>query len=188
MPKQTNAIDREINWMGPYYGRWDQVDGGTSVVATLGPAAGRPVNYGKKPGVRQCPAVNWLNQQGYLGKRWVKGHLLNDNLGGPGLTMNLTPMSHTANLQFEKAFESKVKRALDASYSHGLAHPNDPNWYGVNVRVKVKLDLTSSVGQRVRATACYIRKKKASGSRKAVDKPNWAPKLPATTVVVDCSA
>ena len=49
----------------------------------LGPAAGQAVNYGSVPGVKSCTAVNWLNANAYNGSLWIKGHLLNVNLGGP---------------------------------------------------------------------------------------------------------
>jgi DNA/RNA non-specific endonuclease len=40
----------------------------------------------------------------------VQGHLLNQNLGGPGSTMsNLTPITQSTNRQHEKKAESEVK-------------------------------------------------------------------------------
>jgi hypothetical protein len=49
------------------------------------------------------------------GKRasiWVRGHLLNDNLHGPGLAWNLVPITKTMNSRMEKEVEAPAKHAL----------------------------------------------------------------------------
>jgi phage-related protein len=49
------------------------------------------------------------------GSYYILGHLLNNNLGGPGTTWaNLTPLSRSGNSQHEVQVESKVKTAVDA--------------------------------------------------------------------------
>lgn len=42
-------------------------------------------------------------------KRYIRGHLLNDNVGGPGTAVNLFPITHNANMKHESEVESKVK-------------------------------------------------------------------------------
>ena len=44
---------------------------------------------------------------------YVKGHLLNEKLGGPGSWVNLTPLSISGNTQHERRAESIVKRTVD---------------------------------------------------------------------------
>ena len=44
---------------------------------------------------------------------YIKGHLLNQQLGGPGSWSNLTPLSRSGNAQHETQAESLVKRTVD---------------------------------------------------------------------------
>ncbi|NEO93282.1 MAG: hypothetical protein F6K56_24900, partial [Moorea sp. SIO3G5] len=44
---------------------------------------------------------------------YIKGHLLNEKLGGPGDWTNLTPLSRSGNAQHELQAESIVKRTVD---------------------------------------------------------------------------
>ena len=44
---------------------------------------------------------------------YIKGHLLNQNLGGPGDWDNLTPLSRSGNAQHETQVESTIKRSVD---------------------------------------------------------------------------
>ncbi len=48
------------------------------------------------------------------GSYYIRGHLLNDNLGGPGVWKNMTPLSREGNSAHEKSVESKVKNAVNA--------------------------------------------------------------------------
>jgi phage-related protein len=47
------------------------------------------------------------------GSYYIRGHLINDNLGGPGKWNNMTALSRTANHEHEGKVESKVKAAFD---------------------------------------------------------------------------
>jgi hypothetical protein len=50
------------------------------------------------------------------GSYYVKGHLLNDNLGGPGTVWtNLTPINRQANKDHQLMFEDKVKTVVNGS-------------------------------------------------------------------------
>ena len=42
---------------------------------------------------------------------WVRGHLLNHNLGGPGEQRNLTPITKTANSEHHNNVEKVLKQA-----------------------------------------------------------------------------
>ena len=46
------------------------------------------------------------------GSYYIRGHLINDNLGGPGKWNNMTALSRTANHEHEEKVESKVKAAF----------------------------------------------------------------------------
>ena len=41
--------------------------------------------------------------------KYIKGHLLNDNVGGPGEAYNLFPITAAANKEHERSIESSVK-------------------------------------------------------------------------------
>lgn len=45
---------------------------------------------------------------------YMRGHLLNHNLGGPGSWNNLTPLSREGNHQHESQVESVVKAAVNS--------------------------------------------------------------------------
>ncbi|MBV5311936.1 MAG: DUF4157 domain-containing protein [Prolixibacteraceae bacterium] len=47
------------------------------------------------------------------GSYYIRGHLINDNLGGPGKWNNMTALSRTANHEHEEKVESKVKASFN---------------------------------------------------------------------------
>ncbi|AIJ22386.1 RHS repeat-associated core domain-containing protein [Amycolatopsis methanolica] len=53
--------------------------------------------------------VNGYNPNG--DNRWIRGHLQNDNLGGPGISSNMTPLTSTANKNMSGTFEGPLKNA-----------------------------------------------------------------------------
>lgn len=178
---EVGALDKQKFWSGPKYGASTTVAGGTSVEVDLGSAASQLVNYGSKPDSDACTAVHWLNAQEYDEKQWVKGHLLNDNLGGEGISENLTPLTHTANANYEGQFESKVKNYLQQCYSHANHAPNDTHWYGARLTIKTEgmkwptsmIKRVQAVKKKITTKAKYIKKKKDSNEIKKIGKPSW---------------
>lgn len=164
-----NAVGREDTWTGPTYGPSTATAGGTSVRVDLGPAAGQPTNYGSKPATGACTAVNALNGAAFGNYAWIKGHLLNDNLGGPGISSNLTPMTHNANMDYKNAVESKVKNAITLCYSNGQGKGD--HWYGVHFEADTMgtqwagnaLPAAAGVAQNVNSFCSYIKKPRAGG-------------------------
>ncbi|MBN1301247.1 MAG: DUF4157 domain-containing protein [Melioribacteraceae bacterium] len=70
---------------------------------------------GSSPSVANTEDYDNINirRQG-SGSYYIKGHLLNDNLGGPGTTWNnLTPLSQQANSDHKTEFENPVKLAIN---------------------------------------------------------------------------
>lgn len=49
-------------------------------------------------------------------KGWIRGHLLNDNLGGSALKFNLYPITGSANKEHHARVESHVKNLVEAGY------------------------------------------------------------------------
>ena len=85
-----------------------------------------PHNMGSEPSVGNTPEYNDINmrRQG-SGAYYVKGHLLNDNLGGPGTTWsNLTPLTVQANADHKTDFENEVKRAVNGTEARLSSSPD----------------------------------------------------------------
>ncbi|MEU7644585.1 hypothetical protein [Streptomyces huasconensis] len=71
---------------------------------------------GSRPGAAECTLVDELNQRD--GDGWIKGHLWNDNLGGHGVSINLTPMMNSTNPNLNRRFEEPLKAMLLACTRH----------------------------------------------------------------------
>jgi hypothetical protein len=57
----------------------------------------------------------WKNLAPLVQRRnYVQGHLLNENLGGPGRRFNLTPINKKANANHHAKIEAKVKEMVEA--------------------------------------------------------------------------
>lgn len=85
----------------------DQV--GIGMTATLGPdhlQGGPPKSSAQKNLMGRLPTTPTLPAN----QKYIKGHLLNDNIGGPGDAKNLFPITAKANREHEQSIESKVKR------------------------------------------------------------------------------
>lgn len=73
-------------------------------------------NHGSPPPRSSSGSVEWqfLVQRRNMENRsfYVQGHLLNEELGGPGESKNLTPITQSANSEHLHAIEKKVKAAV----------------------------------------------------------------------------
>ena len=131
--------------LGALYGLASKSAGGSSAEVTVGPAGGDPANYGSGPQSGECTAVEKLNENATYSTvdKWIKGHLLNDNLGGPGISKNLTPMTSQANKAHSGSFEGPVKRGIvrcrqlgNPTTSPIRSKPAFAYWYGVAYDVR----------------------------------------------------
>jgi hypothetical protein len=86
------------------------------------------------PHLRSFEVINQRRNQG--GSYYVKGHLLNNNIGGTGKVWeNLTPLTREANSAHERIAEARVKNAVDAGNvvyyavqaEYGRSAPKSPN-------------------------------------------------------------
>jgi hypothetical protein len=71
----------------------------------------------------QLDDVHGYNPDG--SNRWIRGHLQNDNLGGPGISENMTPLTSTANKNMSGSFEGPLKRANDRLDQLKSREPSD---------------------------------------------------------------
>ena len=77
-------------------------------------ASASPLSSNFKPGTPPSdkPPI-WTKLGSLIGTRnYKRGHLLNENLGGPGTRSNLTPITTKANADHLAQIESKVKTAV----------------------------------------------------------------------------
>lgn len=112
-------------------------EGGERMTVVIGPAQGQSTMYGSTPEAN-TPATMRTLLDNYPSFGWVAGHLLNDNLGGPGVALNLTPLTTAGNKNHLNAVEAQIKRSIDRAFSRTEFHKDDTHWYGVDYKVVVK--------------------------------------------------
>lgn len=121
----------EVDW-------WTQTIGGEKVgvemeATMLGPdhLQGTPPQSGVQKNImNKLPTDPHLNNE----KKYVRGHLLNDNLGGMGEDYNLFPITASANKAHENVIESKVKQWVN----------EDKQWVYYKVKVTNIVDQLKS--------------------------------------------
>ncbi|MBX9637755.1 MAG: hypothetical protein K2Q45_09435 [Nitrosomonas sp.] len=132
----TGALD---NWQTNVSWATSKIQGdgtgttvGIKMVANpLGPdhlQGGPPKSGAQKGLMRQLPTDPKLPTD----QKYIRGHLLNDNVGGPGEDFNLFPITGEANHQHERFIESTVKSWVN----------DQKQWVKYTVEAKpVKIDL-----------------------------------------------
>jgi hypothetical protein len=182
-----------------YFGRGKQFEGNTDMEVILGPGSADPEAQGSVPGKDECSAVNELNAQEYGGRKWIKGHLLNENLGGKGVSHNLTPLSSDSNKAHLNSIESYVKNAITRCRSRAEFNKDDSHFFGVEYKVYVKgrHDEKSqersvrAIGDHLECSAAYKRMAKEGGPIEDVDADEQdekrLPDLPTGKVEVPCA-
>ncbi len=87
-----------------------------------------PHDIGSEPKVPNDPNFEAINiRRKDKGSLYVKGHLLNDNLGGPGTTWkNLTPITGAANSDHKVNFEKIPKIAVNGTDARITKSPKTP--------------------------------------------------------------
>lgn len=120
----------------PVWGQHEARGGGTTMEVTIGPLQGGIGYYGSTP-EPNTPTVMRTLLDDHPAYGWVAGHLLNDNLGGPGTAKNLTPLTTAGNKNHLNTCETLIKNTITACYSRTLYNKTDRVWYGVYYRVQV---------------------------------------------------
>ena len=79
---------------------------------------------------------------------YIRGHLLNHNIGGPGTWPNMVPLSREGNSTHESTVENQVKAAFDAGavieYS---VHPSPQKFNGGASGIKAEIDASDDDAQ-----------------------------------------
>jgi hypothetical protein len=141
LPRHANISENKPPryFSNPVYGKHSKAAGGTSVHTQIGPGQGEIGNYGSTPDGDTPTSLTTLRRD-YASFGWVAGHLLNDNLGGPGTAINLTPLTTAGNKNHLVQVETRVKDAITGSWSRTLLFKSDQWWYGVEYSVRVSDD------------------------------------------------
>ncbi len=177
--QQMTAPQQFPRWFEDGAPKWDPLTKGrgTAVHVILGPKGGDSTNRGSPPGGNQCMAVDKLNKDlpediKKKGHKWFKGHLLNEELGGPGITENLTPVINKQNTKHSSRVEAPIKSALSIFRARWQYHRKDPYWYGVRYTVKVvdsafpdSGDPYAAVGDYLECEWNVVKTEKSSGAR-----------------------
>lgn len=122
----------------PQYGPSSNVGGASWMRAIIGPAQGAVEHYGSRPAANTPGVMRSLLDDGSLNDfGWIAGHLLNDNLGGPGVACNLTPLTTAGNKNHLNTCETAIKNFIIAAYSRTLLNKADTHWFGVDYSVTV---------------------------------------------------
>lgn len=103
----TKVINHEVGYFyDDIYSKTKETVG-TRVDVLLDPYNPR---QGSEPGSDLTLTMWKINH--HCGVNWVRGHLLNHNLGGPGIASNLYPISKSANSYHCQYVENKVINKL----------------------------------------------------------------------------
>ena len=106
------------DWKEPDYGDKNSDGYGTSMKISPLAKQGSGWQRGSVPNDNSASVYNDLNLRRDGGAArasyYIKGHLLNHNIGGPGKWHNMTPLSREGNHQHEVQVESRVKRDFNA--------------------------------------------------------------------------
>jgi hypothetical protein len=169
----------------------------------LGPVPEREMGAGgsgPKPG--QCQAALDLNTKKFGGKSWIRGHILNDKLGGAGDAGNLTPLSADANKNHSGTVEGKVKTAVQQCRQYADQNPNADVWYGVYYKVTVSTERAfpkatdkaeKAVARSITCTAHFVTRKKndTQGTPQPANPPKLSgkevPALNIDNLVIHCN-
>lgn len=113
LPLEKAGVNSNAIYGGTYQGAF-----GTSAVIAFQQA---PFKRGSEPNVDH-PTYSKINiRKDGGGSYYVKGHLINDNLGGPGTQWaNLTPLNRDANKDHQLQFEDIVKNAVNGTAARGI--------------------------------------------------------------------
>jgi RHS repeat-associated protein len=184
-----SRLDDQTVWHSDF-GPHSTFGGGTSAHVQLGPNAQRPGGYGSTPGDGENTAVNGLNAAntagGHTGRpEWIKGHIINDNLGGPGQSHNLTPLTQDANSSHLHNVETPIKNALTTAGQVGRYNQTATHWYGVDFNTTVHHsgpintnDPHSAVADHIDVSSHYIRKPKVGDGPIEAVPPGGLPARP----------
>ena len=130
--------------------------GGTEMKASI-----LSKDHPKGSGVQDKGAKIWTDLgrlrkgSGKASNPFIQGHLLNDNLGGPGRMQNLTPIRENANRRHLHDVEKHIKKWVgegNVAYYHVKAdYPGNPKRSSEQVTLEKKSTLTAAERNKLKA-------------------------------------
>ena len=115
--QSTKFLFTEVpNWKKPTYGGVNSAGFGTSMNIDILTKKGPGWKDGSAPSQAAQTTYDVLNTRRQSGGAsfYIRGHLLNDNVGGPGKWFNMTPLSREGNHQHESQIESYIKAGFNS--------------------------------------------------------------------------
>lgn len=141
----------------PRYGPSSKSGGAAWMRVVIGPAQGAVEHYGSRPAANTPSVMRQLLDDGDLNDfGWIAGHLLNDNLGGPGEAHNLTPLTTAGNKNHLNTCETAIKNFITAAYSRTLLNKADTHWFGVEYSVAVSDEKWDTSHKALRRVATHL--------------------------------
>jgi hypothetical protein len=132
------------------YGPLTAEGGGNWMTATI---LSRKNRKGSRP--QDKPTI-WLKARRRANDFYVQGHLLNEDLGGPGRAYNLTPISnHKANTDHHTYVESKIKPLVLQSPYHVMRYHVEAV-YGTHPKRSFKTTLEKKIKDLEKAIKGYV--------------------------------
>lgn len=191
-PRRAQPPPVERYFVDPVYGEYTATEGATSMEVVIGPAQALLVNYGSTPDSNTPAVMRSLLSGPYSSFGWVAGHLLNDNLGGPGVAWNLTPLTTAGNKNHLTTCEAAIKSYIDRAYSRTQFNRSDTHFYGVYYKVVVGSEKWVADQSPLKMVATELRvwvrammKNKADGTLSAVPSTDEMYFVPLDNVAVE---
>lgn len=95
--------------------------------------------------------------------QWVRGHLLNDNLHGPGTSVNLVPITQKMNRSMETKVEGPAKAAIRDKDAKLYYKAEAKFWSAPDPVGKFPQSITVEWGESEKTPSGFVQKKKRGG-------------------------
>lgn len=120
-------------------------------------------NPGSSPGKYELETISNFLRFRYPVIGFIKGHMWNQEIGGPGITQNLVPLSAAANSAHKTYAEAPLKQALTNFQTFyeitNRNNKNDPDWdklFGFRYIVEVEDQWWNAVSENIVPNSIHV--------------------------------
>ncbi len=147
--QQYNYTDNNNNYQGSLSNRME--------VTLLPGAFNQP---GSAPGANELEPITSFLRRNYPNDQFIKGHMWNQEIGGPGVTQNLVPLTSQANSAHKNNVETALKNALrDFSTFYernNSSHVHYDQIYGFRYVVEIENDYWPTVTEQIVPNSIHV--------------------------------
>lgn len=115
---------------------------------------------GSAPGANELEPITSFLRRNYPNYNFIKGHMWNQEIGGPGVTRNLVPLTSQANSAHKNNVETQLKDALrnfSTFYErNNSSHADYDKVYGFKYVVEIETDDWSTVTERIVPNSIHV--------------------------------